>query len=187
MKRYYLFLIAISMGIAAPAIAAESPIPNASFEEPSGAAGGEPAGWWSWNGDYNGVTSDAAKTGAQSIYVSSEAKPECASGILYNFKPVTAGKTYSFSCYVRNSSKDPISGGAYGQVSLEWRKGDKEIDGTRTWGETWGPELSDSDWKLVNVSGAAPDGADSCNLVIQFFNKDGKGTFYADDAVISEK
>lgn len=170
-----------------PAIAEEGPLPNAGFEEPKSAAGEDPAGWWSWNGDYNGATTDAAKTGAQSIYVSSEGKPECASGILYNYKPVTPGKTYSFSCYVRNSSKDPISGGAYGQVSLEWRKGDKEIDNSRAWGETWGAGLSASEWKQVNVTGVAPEGADGCNLVIQFFNKDGKGAFFADDAAIAEK
>jgi hypothetical protein len=31
------------------------------------------------------------------------------------------------------------------------------------------------------------EGADGCNFVIQFFNKDGKGTFYADDAAMTEK
>ena len=33
----------------------------------------------------------------------------------------------------------------------------------------------------------APADADSCNFVIQFFNKNGTGTFLADDVTVEEK
>lgn len=188
MKKVLFVLLGVAaLAVTLPVTAEDNLLQNRSFEEPKGATGENPAGWYAWNWDYNGINTEVRRTGSQAIYVSAEAKPESHSGILYHYKAVKPGKTYSFSCYVRNSSKDPITAGAYGQVSIEWVKDDKEIDDTRTWGDTWGADLSASDWKLVNVTGAAPEGADSCKFVIQFFNKDGKGIFYADDAVATEK
>jgi hypothetical protein len=131
------------------------------------------------------LTTDAKRTGEQSAYLTAETKPDTHSGVLYRFRGVKPGTEYVFSCYVLNSSKDPITGGAYGQLSIEWLKNEKEID--RTWGVVWGPDTSASEWKLVEMTAKAPADADACNFAIQLFRKDGSGTFYADDVVVLEK
>lgn len=160
-------------------------VPNASFEELKGFDGENPAGWWSWNSEHNGLTTAASRTGEQAVLISAEANNETHSGVLYRYRNVVPGKIYDFSCYVKNSTTDPITGGAYGQLSIEWLKNEKETE--RTWGATWGPDVSDTEWKKVEMTAIAPADADACNFVIQFFRKDGSGGFYADDVMVEEK
>jgi hypothetical protein len=169
-------------------------LPNAGFEEPRGSDSGDPSGWTCWNSDYNGIVTGKARTGIQSIYISSPPEPETHSGIYYHFNGVKPGAEYALSCYVINSDINPITGGAYGQLSIEWQKKGKDkdsndisVDITRAWGPTFGADLSASEWKLQTMTAVAPADADSCKFVIQFFNKDGKGTFYADDVSAGEK
>lgn len=183
----FLFALCVAVFLAVPVVAsaAQNLLPNASFEEPQGGIGEDPTDWWSWNSEYNGITTDAKRTGKQGIYFTSYQTPEDHGGILTTYKDVKPGKTYTFSCYVINSITDPIIGGAFGQISIEWRKGDKEI--ARDWGPTYGESLSRSEWKLEMMTSTAPREADSCNFVIQFFNKDGQGGYYADDASVEEK
>ena len=185
MSRVFALLLLGIMLTGALAVAQQNLVPNSSFEELKGFTNDNPAGWWSWNSDYNGLTAEAKRTGDQAVYVSAEPKAESHSGILYRYREVKPGKTYVFSCYVLNSTKDPIKGGAYGQLSIEWLKNEKEID--RTWGITWGPDLSTTEWRNVEMTAIAPAEADACNFVIQFFRKDGSGTYYADDTVVEEK
>lgn len=185
MKSFYVLIAVVFLVVPGVLVAAQNFLPNSSFEEPKGAVGEDPSEWWSWNSDYNGVTTDAKRTGKQAIYFTSYPNPEEHGGILYTYENVKPGKTYSFSCYVINSVTEPMLGGACGQLSIEWRKGDKEID--RSWGPSFGADLSRSEWKLVTMTATAPQEADSCNFVIQFFNKDGQGGYYADDANAEEK
>lgn len=167
---------------------------NAGFEEPKGISGNDPAGWVCWNVDYNGIASDKARSGTRSVYISSAAKPESHSGIYCHYNGIKPGKEYLFSCYVVNSAKDPISRGAYGQLSIEWHRKGKDKDGkditieiARSWGPVFGAGLSNYSWKLQSMAAIAPADSESCNFIIQFFNKDGKGAFYVDDAVAEEK
>ncbi|MFA5336423.1 MAG: carbohydrate binding domain-containing protein [Candidatus Omnitrophota bacterium] len=176
---------AIILTLCGPVYGEGNIVPNASFEELKGFDGENPAGWWSWNSDYNGLTAEAKRTGDQSVYISAEANAETHSGILYRYRNVVPGKTYIFSCYVLNSAGNPMTGGSYGQLSIEWLKNEKEIE--RTWGVTWGPDASMTDWKQVEMTAVAPADADACNFVIQFFRKDGSGGYYADDIMVEEK
>lgn len=184
-KRSFILSVAVFLLFSVAASAAENLLTNPSFEEPKGAVGENPTEWWSWNEDYNGITIDAKRTGSQAIYFTSYPEPNGHGGILYTFRDIKSGKTYAFSCYVINSAKDPLTGDAIGQISIEWRKDDQEI--SRNWGPSFGGELSASQWKFFEMTAVAPVDADSCNFVIQFFNKDGKGTYYADDASASER
>ncbi len=175
-------------------VAGKNLLPNAGFEKSSGTAGSDPSEWICWNVDYNGVANEKAKTGSQSIYVSSPKQSETHDGVYYHYNDVKPGKEYLFSCYVINSFKDPLSGDAYGQLSIEWQKKSKDKDGkditieiVRSWGPAFDASLSTSEWKLQSMTAAAPADAESCNFVIQLFNKEGKGTFYADDAIAEEK
>ncbi len=185
MKNCFILLVMVCFVFTAAADGAQNLVPNSGFEEPKGVGGDNPAEWWSWNSDYNGITVEKAKTGDQSVYLSSSTEPESHSGVLYYYKGVKPGKTYAFSCYVMNSAKDPITNGAYGQLSIEWRKGEEEI--IRTWGQAFGQELLTSKWTFESMTAEAPADADGCNFVIQFFNKDGKGVFFADDVTAEEK
>lgn len=185
MRTCFVFTVMVCFIFTAVAYGAQNLAPNASFEEPKGIVGDNPAEWWSWNSDYNGITIEKMRTGNQSAYISSASEPESHSGIIYYYRNIKPGKTYAFSCYVLNSAQDPMTKGAYGQLSIEWRIGEKEI--SRAWGPTFGADLSTTKWKLEEMTGMAPADADNCNFVIQFFNKDGKGAFFADDVTIEEK
>lgn len=185
MRNYFIFLLTACFIFTAVGYAAENLVPNASFEEPKGIVSDNPTDWWSWNSEFNGITIENMRTGNQSAYISSASEPESHSGILYHSSNIKPGKTYVFSCYVLNSAQDPMTKGAYGQLSIEWKIGEKEI--SRAWGPTFGADLSTTKWKMEEMTGMAPADADSCNFAIQFFNKDGKGTFYADDVTVEEK
>jgi hypothetical protein len=183
--RYLLTAAVVILFLHSIAYAEGNIVPNSGFEELKGFNGENPAGWWSWNSEYNGLTSETGRTGDQSVYISSAPSRGSHSGILYRYRNVVPGKTYVFSCYVLNSSKDPISGDAYGQLSIEWLKNERETE--RTWGIIWGPETSKTDWTRQEMTATAPVDADACNFVIQFFRRDGSGAYYADDAMVEEK
>lgn len=185
MGKPLIILIATFLVVSIFCYAAENLISNSSFEEPKDAEGDNPIGWWSWNSDYNGIAKKIARTGRQAVYFSKPRGFEEHHGMVYTYKKVKPGAEYIFSCYVRNSERFPLRGGSFGQVSIEWKKMNKEID--RTWGATFGPSLLPSNWTFVTMSGIAPQGADNCNFVIQYFDKDGGGTFYVDDAVAEER
>jgi len=185
MRTCFVFAVTACFIFMAVAYSAQNLVPNASFEEPKGIVGDNPTEWWSWNSDYNGITIEKTRTGNQSVYLSCPLEPESHGGVLYYYKDVKPGKTYAFSCYVINSAKDSITKGAYGQLSIEWKKGEIEI--TRAWGPSFGPDLSTSEWTLQSMTAEAPADADGCNFVVQFFNKDGKGAFFIDDVTAEEK
>ena len=185
---FILLLTTALFAMALPAVAGENLLENPGFEEPRAAGDPDntPLGWWSWNSDYNDATTKTTRTGKQAVYFT---KPplEAAQhqGIVFTYKGAKQGKEYAFSCYVKNSKKDPIKGKAYGQLSIEWRKKGKEIN--RTWGPCWRTDLSSKDWKLINMSTVAPQGVDECFFVVNFFTKNGSGAYFADDISAVEK
>lgn len=150
-------------------------ISNESFENPPGFYGDNPRDWWSWNSVFNGITNEAHRMGSQSAFFSCPHQGE-AEGMVFTYKAVKPGKEYVFSCYVLNSAKDPVKGNAFGQISIEWRKKDVEI--SRSWGPTFGSELSALKWTLFSMTATAPSEVESCNFVIQFFNNGGSGKFF---------
>lgn len=163
-------------------------LPNESFENRPGFKDEDPRGWGSWNSDHNGLSTTVHRKGQQSVYFACP-KQNDSMGIFYTYKNVKPGDKYIFSVHVLNCAEDPISGNAFGQLSIEWRKttdnGREEI--SRDYGSKLGPELSSMKWTSVTMSAVAPADADNCNFVIQFFNKEnGGGKFFADDASAGE-
>ncbi len=171
-------------------------ISNESFEDPPGYNDVDPYEWWSWNSDLNGVTKEEHRIGNQSAYFSCPYKGE-SEGMAFTYRAVTPGREYTFNCYVRNSIEDPMKGNAYGQISIKWQRkkivkdkdgNDKKIDAEIKcdWGPKFGPELHPFNWALVTMSATAPEGAESCNFAIEFFNKGGSGKFFVDDVSAEE-
>ncbi len=184
MKLFFIMIVAGLLMLTTPVLAAENLLENPGFEEPipAGDTDDSPIGWWSWNSDYNGTTADASRTGKYSVYFIGPPGGEAQTqGIVFTFKNVEPDKEYVFSVYAMNSKKDSIKERAYGQISIEWRKDNEEID--RAWGPTWGVDLSCNKWKLCEMTAIAPKGTDECFFVITFFAEDGSGMFYIDDAV----
>lgn len=172
-------------------------ISNESFENPPGFYNDNPRDWWSWNSDLNGLTQEKHRMGSQSAYFSCPHQGEV-EGMVFTYKAFKPGKQYLFSCYALNSAKDPIKGNAFGQMSIEWKKKkiEKDKDGkdievneevSRAWGPTFGPELSNIKWAPFSMTATAPQGADSCNFVIQFINNGGSGKFFVDDVSAEER
>lgn len=172
-------------------------ISNESFDNPPGYKHADPRDWWSWNSDFNGLTSEEHRWGSQSVYFSCPHQGEV-QGMVFTYKAVKPGKQYIFSCYAKNSTKVPIKGNAFGQISIEWRKKKmgKDKDGkdievydeiSRSWGPTFGPELHALKWTFFTMTATAPPKADNCNFVIQFFNNGGSGKFFVDDVSAEEK
>src|SRR3990167_7016860 len=98
MKTCFVFAVMACFIFTAGAYGAQNLAPNASFEEPKGIAGDNPAEWWSWNSNYNGITIENARTGSQAVYLASPPEPESHGGVIYYYRAVKPGKTYAFSC-----------------------------------------------------------------------------------------
>lgn len=159
-------------------------ISNESFENPPGFYDDNPRDWGAWNSDFNGLTNEAHRLGSQSAYFSCPYQGEI-EGMFFIYKAVKPGKEYIFSCYVINSVKNPVKGNAFGQISIEWKRKNAEI--TRSWGPTFGSEVSALKWTPFTMTAIAPSEADSCNFVIQFFNNGGSGKLFVDDVSAEEK
>ncbi len=178
----FLFFLPSSVNAA---LAGRNLILNGSFENPKG--------WSAWNSEYNGLLPNEFRKGSQSVYLSCP-KENDATGIFFAYTNAKPGKAYTFSCYVKNSPDDPIRGNAFGQLSIEWRKKDKDKDGkdisieiSRDWGPKFGPELSNIRWVPVTMTATAPPDTDSCNFTVQLFNKGGgNGRLFVDDVEAEE-
>ena len=196
MTRISIFILAI---FAAAPLYADAPmvgknlLPNETFENRPGFKDETPRDWGSWNSDYNGLSTIVHRKGQQSVYFTSPKQGD-STGILWTYKNVKTGDKYTFSAYAMNCAEDPISGNAFGQLSIEWRKTTKDKDNkelqleiSRDFGPKFGPELSSMRWTFFTMSAVAPVDADNCNFVIQFFNKEnGGGKYFADDASAGE-
>jgi len=166
---------------------------NNSFENRPGFKDQDPRDWGSWNNAFNGLSTTERRRGQQSVYFLCPKQGE-STGVFYTYKKVKPGNKYIFHCYVMNSREEPMSGQAFGQLSIEWRKTTKDKDNkdvqveiSRDFGQKFGQNLPCLKWTLMSISAIAPQDADNCNFVIQFYNDtNGAGKFFADDVAAEE-
>lgn len=191
MKFFYLIVIvALFVPISADAVLiGRNIIENGSFENRPGGEDEDPRGWSSRNSEYNGLAINEYRKGSQAAYLVCP-KTNDSNGIFFTYNEVEPAEEYAFSCYVKNSLKEPLKGNVIGRISIEWLKKDKDEDDnnilveiSRDWGPKFGPELPVIKWVPVTMTAIAPADADSCRFVIQFFNNgEGGGTFFVEDA-----
>ncbi len=183
--------------LARPTQAQEKLLPtltNPGFETPSistGAKEGDDAEKWfyfSSTPDRNGGISDARKkSGAQSAFLQAQQQIDAYQGLAQRFsaKPQTH---YTFSVYVLKDPENSLTGGSFGQISIEWQD-DKGVEITRVYGSTWNSQLSSSRWEKFTIEADTPDNVAMGVVVISFFAKDanGFGKFFIDDTDLSSK
>jgi hypothetical protein len=168
---------------------AQITLENGGFESPDISKGAEqlatPDNWFHFSSTPErkaGVSDGRKRSGSQALCFKAQTPQDSFQGLATKFNAVS-GKPYSFTIYAMSDPADPIVGGAFGQVSFEWRDATgKEL--SRTYGPTWTFELSSTKWEKITVDADAPDGATEGSAVITFFSKDckGVGTFFVDDA-----
>ena len=194
-----IILMTLVIAVAVPLYAVEEPLvgrnllKNESFENRPGFKDSVPVDWGSYNSDYNGISTTVRRRGQQSVYMKCP-KQNDATSIFYTYKKVKPGNRYNFSAYALNYASDPVSGNAFGQLHIEWRKTTKDKDNketvsdiSRDFGPTFGPGMSAMRWTFVTMSAIAPVDADNCNFVVEFINKEnGSGGFYVDDVSAEE-
>ena len=161
---------------------------NAGFESPSiitGAkSGDEPENWFFFCSDNSrnvGITDARKHSGMQSLFFKAQTPTEAYEGFAQKFLMVPDGH-YTFSAWVLNDPQDPMTGAAYGQVSIEWKDA-KGVEISRTYSPAWSREASSTRWEKFSVDDYAPANAAVGIAVITFFCRDssGVGGFFADD------
>ncbi len=184
----------LALAWATTALAAPDTTPrleNPGFENPTVTAdspGTLPEKWFYFSSTTNstaGLTTRKKRSGTQSMFFKSQSVTDAYHGIAQKF-PVTPGIRYEFTVYACNDATDPITGDAYGQVSIEWQDS-AGTELSRTHGPTWNFELSPLRWQSFMVGDTAPEGAAVGVAVVTFFsrNSNGAGRFYIDDLKIS--
>ncbi|MFA5338650.1 MAG: carbohydrate binding domain-containing protein [Candidatus Omnitrophota bacterium] len=194
-----IFLVALIIAITVPLYAAETPLVgrnllrNESFENRPGFKDETPLDWGSWNSDYNGISTTESRRGQQSVYINCP-KQNDSTGIFFTNKKVKPGNRYKFTAHFLNYAPDPVSGNAFGQLHIEWRKTTKDKDNkdvVTELGRDYGPMFESGTptmkWTAITMSAIAPVDADNCNFVVEFLNKEnGSGRFYVDDVSAEE-
>jgi hypothetical protein len=185
--------VCVLLFISTPADAGEISVPlaNTSFEMPSAAAGDvAPADWFlfaSTNAPHISVTVSNPKHGLQCCKFQAQTETDAYQGIAQRFSPVQ-GKSFTFTAYVRADTVSPITGDAFGQISLEWQDANS-VEISRVYGPTWGKDLSATQWNKFTVEAVAPENAYFGVAVITFFSKNsaGTGVFYVDEVELKYK
>lgn len=161
---------------------------NGGFDSPSitdGAkAGDDPEKWFFFCSDNSrnvGITDARKREGVQSLLFKAQTPAEAYEGVAQKFA-ATPGHQYTFSAWVLNDPQDPMTGGGYGQVSIEWKDAN-ELEISRTYSREWGREVSSERWEKFSVEDYAPTNAAVGIAVITFFCRDsaGVGGFFVDE------
>lgn len=161
---------------------------NGGFEAPSiitGAKeGDEPEGWFFFCSDRShhvGVTDSRKHGGMQSLLFKAQTPTEAYEGFAQKFA-VTPDDHHTLSVWVLNDPQDPMTGEAYGQVSIEWKDA-KGVEISRTYSPAWSKDMSTTRWEKFSVEDYVPTNAVVGIAVITFFCRDssGVGGFFVDD------
>ena len=165
-----------------------STLRNVGFESPSiitGAkAGDEPENWFFFCSDKSrnvGITDARKRSGMQSLLFKAQTPTEAYEGFAQKFA-VVPDDHYTFSAWVLNDPQDPLTGEAYGQVSIEWKDA-KGVEISRTYSPAWSRDQSPTGWQKFSVDDYAPANAAVGIAVITFFCRDssGVGGFFVDE------
>jgi hypothetical protein len=175
-----LLLLAAAQG---RAYAEDNLLKNPDFEKKRGST--LPQQWEPFSSDKNqwfgGLAKDDASKGGCSVAFINASRPVKYQG-LYQTLRVKSGARYEFSAEVALNPDNPLSGFAYGQLSIEWRDAQgKEID--RSWSHSWGPNLPKGKWSRFVINEIAPPRAAKASFVITLFSQgETTGSFLVDDA-----
>jgi hypothetical protein len=132
-----------------------------------------------------GVTEIDARSGIRSLGFGTPFLPSDKWQVLAFNIPVEKGATYEYSAWIKAYPGDPLFGGAFGVIQIEWKDASgNELD--RLLGESWDQkDLTGSGWIQRRVMGRAPAGARSASFVITYHlnsNMRSGGSFLIDDA-----
>lgn len=176
--------------------AADELLRNSGFESPAvpdtSDSDTNPADWGLFssveNAEKVGLSSKVNRNSKQSVRLAVQGTPNSYQGV-FQALTVSAGNSFQFTVYARNDNRQPLTGGARGQISIEWKAGDgQELD--RTWGPDWSASLSGSNWTKFEMTGKAPPNAAYAHFVIvQFDGADAgaSGAFLVDDASVKSQ
>ena len=164
-------------------------IRNTGFEDPAivaGSSSGAAATDWfvfSSSDQRMGITDSRKKSGMQSFQFRAQPGSSNAyQGIAQKFKALP-NQHVVFTVHAMNDPIDPIAGGSYGQVSIEWQDA-AGAELSRLYGPSWGVDSEPGRWQKVAVDSDAPEGAAVGVVVITFYSNEanGNGSCYVDDA-----
>lgn len=162
--------------------------PNPGFEDPAGVEGNIPAHWESFHSHTPRIMNmtGQGKTGKRCVIFVTQKRGEAFQGLITRID-VTPGETYDFEVFVKRNTDDPLRGGAYGCLVLEWHEADgDEIE--RVESEPWSYQLSAFRWDRKTIeSVTAPPLAAYAVFGIHLVEDSewGRGSFYVDDVSIS--
>ncbi len=88
------------------------------------------------------------------------------SGAWQNNSDVIPGERYSARAVLRNNSDDPLRGGEFGQVSLEWYDANDALIGSVGSAKLTGPTPGNS-WVEYVAEGVAPSNASYCRTILR--------------------
>lgn len=164
-------------------------VTNGGFEVVSEEDSLLPAGWFSFfsNKKTMEISQTEPKSGSNCLKMSTQGVKGSSMGIAQSIS-VDAGKTYTFTVYIRNNGDDPLAGEAHGMIGIEWKNShDKEI--SRITSPEWDMSLSRMRWDTCSVSEKAPRGAKTAVMAIFLYDgeKGGSGSCFVDDAQVEVK
>ncbi len=181
MKYIILLLLAVVAAVMPAVSNASNLLENPGFELEDHADAAKAAGWDIWMGER---LNEFKHSGDWSLH--SWAFDGEGDGGAWRAMPASAGSKISFQGYLMSPKEggyhtSPLLGGAEAFLELEWFQGETKL----------GSEKSSilkgaSDWKLYEVTGTAPAGADSVRFICKIKIAPGSsGDIYFDDLSVS--
>ncbi|MBN1269470.1 MAG: hypothetical protein JXB04_07785 [Kiritimatiellae bacterium] len=164
--------------------------PNASFEAASREDATMPARWqvFSDPDPHVALSTGRARSGQKALRFTALGRRgghQCCVAAL----PVAAGKKYSFGVHVRNDKDDKLDQDTKGLLSIEWLD-PRGLELSRMNSDGWSSDLSVLRWTFVSTGRVnPPHRATRARFVIHLCEegRGGKGSYYADDALILEE
>ena len=147
-----------------------------------------PVDWGAWCTHVSGIAldNDEKHGGVQSLKMTTQQTRDAIHCVIQTLDVVPEQK-YTFMVWVKNNKTDAMRGSATGCLSIEWKDGlDRELG--RVSSVLWGKNLSRLRWELIAIkSQPTPAGAVKANFVVSCSDglKDGCGSFFVDDVVIT--
>lgn len=169
-----LLLLPWLLSAAAASAQASEGILNAGFEQVDENTG-LPADWMPWAAENQAAyTLATAHSGVASALIT-DTDAKVAQGLRSKPVPVTAGKTYEATCWVKIAS---LEMGGFALYLEYWSGGQRIKDVASSCNEV-------GEWRLLKVSAPAPANAETATLLI-YGSSATVGVAYFDDAAITE-
>ncbi len=180
------FLIALSGG----SVWSENLAVNPGFEDTSAAIGAMPSYWNAFQSHKPSIENvdNIHRTGNRCVLLKTQGESGAYLGLIQRF-PVQGGQSYSWIAHIRRNTENPLGGGAYGLLVIEWID-DDGFEITRTESAKWTYEMSAYRWDKVGIENVtAPLQAREAVFGIHLVDGEdnGRGSFYLDDVAIEQQ